>query len=168
MLMISFVDAFFRTGGEQFGFFVYDELVRQVYANSLDYVLANCIAAWATRYEKIPGLGKLDKISVSEQYVSRAKVLLSSLPPGPNLTGLHSLILLAWLQSSHLDEFCAFAQAANEMSSDMNITAAIGMSSGDPSRRQVLEQTWSSVRHLVNVSLKARSNLGGAAAGAHP
>lgn len=26
------------------------------------------------RYEKIPGLGKLDKMSVSEQYVSRAKV----------------------------------------------------------------------------------------------
>lgn len=26
------------------------------------------------RYEKIPGLGKLDKMSVSAQYVSRAKV----------------------------------------------------------------------------------------------
>jgi hypothetical protein len=50
MLMISFVDAFFRNGGEQFGFFAYDDLVRQVYANDLDYVLANCIAAWATRW----------------------------------------------------------------------------------------------------------------------
>lgn len=49
MLMIDFVNAFFRTGGEQFGFLVYDELVRQVYANDLDHVLANCIAAWATR-----------------------------------------------------------------------------------------------------------------------
>ena len=29
------------------------------------------------RYEKIPGLGKLDKMSVSEQYVSRAKVCRS-------------------------------------------------------------------------------------------
>ena len=38
------------------------------------------------------------------------------------------------------------------MSSDMNITAAIGISSGDPSHQQVLEQTWSSVGHLVNVS----------------
>jgi hypothetical protein len=50
MLMLSFVDAFFQTGGEQFGFLVYDELVRQVYADDLDYVLANCIAAWATRW----------------------------------------------------------------------------------------------------------------------
>lgn len=93
MLMISFVDVFFRTGGEQFGFLVYDELVRQVYTDDLDYVLANSIAAWATRwvtlisfnhcsdwshagprYEKIPGLGKLDKMSVSAQYVARAKV----------------------------------------------------------------------------------------------
>ena len=38
------------------------------------------------------------------------------------------------------------------MSSDMNITAAIGMSSEDPRHRQVLQQTWSSVSHLVNVS----------------
>lgn len=38
------------------------------------------------------------------------------------------------------------------MSSDLNITAAIGMSSADPSHRQVLQQTWSSVNHLVNVS----------------
>lgn len=71
------------------------------------------------------------------------------------------------------------------MSSDMNITAAIGMSSGDPSHRHVLEQTWSSVSHLVNVSseqasfpalsvlsqtlllVKAQSNLGNAAASAH-
>lgn len=43
-------------------------------------------------------------------------------------------------------------QAASKMSSDMNITAAIGMSSGDPGQRQVLQQTWSSVSHLVNVS----------------
>lgn len=49
MLMVSYVDAFFRNGGEQFGFLVYDELVRQVYANDLDHVLANSIAAWATR-----------------------------------------------------------------------------------------------------------------------
>jgi hypothetical protein len=49
VLMMSFVEAFFRTGGEQFGFLVYDELVRQVYADDLHYVLANCIAAWATR-----------------------------------------------------------------------------------------------------------------------
>ena len=38
------------------------------------------------------------------------------------------------------------------MSTDMNITAAIGMSSGDPRHRQVLQQTWSSVSHLVNLS----------------
>lgn len=50
MLMISFVDAFFRTGGEQFGFLAYDELVRRVYADDLDCVLANCIAAWATKW----------------------------------------------------------------------------------------------------------------------
>ena len=72
------------------------------------------------------------------------------------------------------------------MSSDMNITAAIGMSSGNPSRQQVLEQTWSSVNHLVNFSseqvsfpallivpqtlllVKAQSNLGNAVSGAHP
>jgi len=72
------------------------------------------------------------------------------------------------------------------MSSDMNITAAIGMSSGDPGHRQVLQQTWSSVSHLVNVSgeetsfsalltfsqtlsaVKAQSNLGSRAAAAHP
>jgi hypothetical protein len=71
------------------------------------------------------------------------------------------------------------------MSSDMNITAAIGMSSGDPSQRQILEQTWSSVGHLVNVSseqasflallmfsqtlllVKAQSNLGNRVADAH-
>ena len=72
------------------------------------------------------------------------------------------------------------------MSSDMNISAAIGMSSGDPGQRQVLQQTWSSVSHLVNVSgeeasfpallsssqtlpsVKAQSNLGNRAAAAHP
>jgi len=77
-------------------------------------------------------------------------------------------------------------QAANKMSSDMNITAAIGMSSGDPGQRQVLQQTWSSVSHLVNVSgepanfpallafsqtlssVKAQSNLGGRVAATHP
>ncbi|KAF9793395.1 hypothetical protein BJ322DRAFT_1103792 [Thelephora terrestris] len=150
-LMVSFVNAFYRTGGQQFGFLVYDGLMQQVYTNDLDHVLANSIAAWATRYEKIPELGKLDRTSVSEQYVSRAKLLFSSLPPGPNLSALHALIVLAWLQSSHLDEFYAFAQAANKMSSDMNISA-ISMSSGDPSHRQVLQQTWSSVSHLMNVS----------------
>ena len=50
MLMVGFLEVFFRTGGEQFGFLVYDELVRRVYADDLDYVLANCIAAWATRW----------------------------------------------------------------------------------------------------------------------
>ena len=68
----------------------------------------------------------------------------------------------------------------------MNITAAISMSSGDPNHRQVLQQTWSSVNHLVNVSgeeanfpalltfsqtlssVKAQSNLGNGAAVAHP
>jgi len=40
------------------------------------------------------------------------------------------------------------------MSSDLNITAAISMSSGDPSHRHVLQQTWSSVNHLVNFSGK--------------
>ena len=72
------------------------------------------------------------------------------------------------------------------MSSDMNITAAIGMSSGDPGQRQVLQQTWSSVSHLVNVSgekasfpalstisqtlpsVKAQSNLGNRVTAAHP
>lgn len=44
------------------------------------------------------------------------------------------------------------------MSSEMNITAAIGMSSGDPSHQQILEQTWSSVGHLVNASSK-RANF---------
>lgn len=48
-------------------------------------------------------------------------------------------------------------QAANKMSSDMNITAAIGMSSGDPTHRQVLQQTWSSVSHLVNISSEEAS-----------
>lgn len=38
------------------------------------------------------------------------------------------------------------------MSADMNITAAISMSSGDPRHRQVLQQTWSSVTQLVNFS----------------
>jgi len=50
MLMVSFIDAFFRTGGEQFGFLVYDELIRRVYDDDLNCVLANCIAAWATRW----------------------------------------------------------------------------------------------------------------------
>jgi hypothetical protein len=78
-------------------------------------------------------------------------------------------------------------QAANKMSSDMNITAAIDMSSGNPGHRQVLEQTWSSVSHLVNVStgevtsflallkisqtissVKAQSNLGNRVPAAHP
>lgn len=72
------------------------------------------------------------------------------------------------------------------MSSDMNISAAIGMSSGDPGHRQVLQQTWSSVSHLVNVSgkeasfpsllifsqtlslVKAQSNLGERTVATHP
>ena len=43
------------------------------------------------------------------------------------------------------------------MSSDMNIPAAVGMSSGNPSHRLLLEQTWSSVSHLVNMSSKQAS-----------
>jgi hypothetical protein len=71
------------------------------------------------------------------------------------------------------------------MSSDMNITAAISMSSGDPTHRQVLQHTWSSVSQLVNASreqtsfleplavsqtlssVKAQSNLGNSVAAAH-
>lgn len=166
ILMVNYVDAFFRTGGDQFGFLVYDKLVRQVYTNDLDHVLANCIAAWATRYEKIPGLDKPEK--AYEQYLGRARVLLSSLPPGPSLGFLHSLILLAWLHSGNLEELYAFAQAANKMSSDLNIPAAIGMSSADTSHRQVLQQTWTSVNHLVNFSMKAQSGLGNGVTGAHP
>jgi hypothetical protein len=45
------------------------------------------------------------------------------------------------------------------MSSDMNITAAIGMPSGDPRHRQVLQQTWTSVSHLVNISGEKASFL---------
>ena len=37
------------------------------------------------------------------------------------------------------------------MSSDLNIAAAIGMPSADPSHRQMLQQAWSSINHLVNV-----------------
>lgn len=43
------------------------------------------------------------------------------------------------------------------MSADMNITAAISMPSGDPTHRQVLQQTWSSIGHLMNVSSEQTS-----------
>ena len=48
--MNSFVDAFFRTGGGQFGFLEYDELTQRICAGDLNYPLANSIAAWATRW----------------------------------------------------------------------------------------------------------------------
>lgn len=45
------------------------------------------------------------------------------------------------------------------MSSELNITAAIGMPSGDPNQRQVLQQTWSSVNNLVEMSSESTNFL---------
>ena len=45
----EFSRSLFPYWGEQFGFLVYDELVRQVYADDLYYAIANCIAVWTTR-----------------------------------------------------------------------------------------------------------------------
>jgi hypothetical protein len=48
-LMISFIDAFFHNGGEEFGFLYYDDIVRLFYEDGLSPLLATCIAAWAVR-----------------------------------------------------------------------------------------------------------------------
>lgn len=153
LFMISFIDAFFRNGGPQFGFLYYDEIVRLFFQDSLSYILQACIAAWAVRYNSIPEFSNVDGRIVSSKYIAHAKTLLASMVYTPSLDNLHSLIILAWLGSEQLEEFCTYAKLANQMLRDLHVGGTLTSANVD---QQILDSTWSSVNHLVIVASKTQ------------
>jgi len=147
-LMMSFIETFFRNGGEDFGFLYFEDVVRSFYEDSLSSLLATCIAAWAVRYNTIPEFSRVDGRIISAKYVAHAKDLLAATGYRPSLTNLHSVIILAWLRSHNLEEFCAYAKLSSDMLRDIQAGGALGMNVD----QMVLDRTWSSVNQLVTLA----------------
>jgi len=149
LFMISFIDAFFHHGGDEFGFLYYDDIVRLFFQDDLSYLLATCIAAWAVRYNTIPEFSRIDGRLISSKYVAHAKELLASTGYVPCLASLHSVIILAWLRSDKLEEFYSYAKLASDMLRDVQGGGSMAIANID---QVTLDRTWSSVNHLVTVA----------------
>lgn len=157
-LMPHFIQLFFENLGGEFTFLSYEELLADFWDHVLPSLMANCIAAMASRYSNIPELTVRGLHNVAEAYTESAKTILSSVAHIPTIETLHAIMLLSWSEykNNRLSGFRAYCQMAMRMAMDLGLSDqnAIQMHPSE-SERNRRRSTWAGILqlHLTSSSL---------------
>ncbi|KAJ7287758.1 hypothetical protein C8J57DRAFT_1284831, partial [Mycena rebaudengoi] len=137
--------------GAEFPFVTYDEVSRDFWEQVLSPLLANCIAAMATRYSTLSELTVRGLHNVAETYGDNAKTILAAIAHIPSMDTLHGLMLLSWSEYKNnripgLRDYCQMAmRMAIELGlSDQNVNP-INTNETERNRRR---STWASILQL--------------------
>ncbi|KAJ6602198.1 hypothetical protein B0H10DRAFT_2081257 [Mycena sp. CBHHK59/15] len=149
--MAHFIQLFFEQLGAEFPFVTYDEVSRDFWDQVLSPLLANCIAAMATRYSTLSELTVRGLHNVAETYGDNAKTILSSIAHIPSMDTLHGIMLLSWSEYKNnrilgLRNYC---QMAMKMAIEVGLSdqngSPINVSESERNRRR---STWGCVLQL--------------------
>jgi len=149
--MAHFIQLFFEQLGAEFPFITYDEVSRDFWDQVLSPLLANCIAAMATRYSTLPDLTVRGLHNVGETYGDNAKTILASIAHIPSMDTLHGVMLLSWSEykSNRIPGLRSYCQMAMKMAMDLGVSdqnvSPINASEGERNRRR---STWASILQL--------------------
>ncbi|PFH52066.1 hypothetical protein AMATHDRAFT_57886 [Amanita thiersii Skay4041] len=159
-LMPHFIQLFFEHLGADFTFLTYETTFQNFCDQRLSPLLANCIAAMASKYSTYPELSVRGLHAVSETYVENAKNLLSSVAHIPTFDTLHALILLSWSEykNNRLQGFRAYFQTVVKMGMDLGLSEQDNVPiSANESQANCRRSTWASIvrLHLMASSFRA-------------
>ncbi|KAF8893922.1 hypothetical protein BD779DRAFT_1669438 [Infundibulicybe gibba] len=151
--MPHYIQLFFEHLGPEFPFVIYEEILGDFWDQKLTPLLANCIAAMASRYSNLPELTVRGLHNVAETYTDNAKArtILSSVAHIPTIDTLHATMLLSWSEykDNRITSFRAYCQMAMKMAIDL------GLSDQNPihlypseSERNRRRATWSNILQL--------------------
>ncbi|KAJ7209627.1 hypothetical protein GGX14DRAFT_534959 [Mycena pura] len=149
--MAHFIQLFFEQLGAEFPFITYDEVSRDFWDQVLSPLLANCIAAMATRYSTLPDLTVRGLHNVAETYGDNAKTILASIAHIPSMDTLHGVMLLSWSEykNNRIPGLRSYCQMAMKMAMDLGVSdqnvSPINASEGERNRRR---STWASILQL--------------------
>jgi len=150
-LMPHFIQLFFEQLGAEFAFISYEEILGEFWEQTLSPLLANCIAAMASRYSNLSELTVRGLHLVAETYADNAKTILSSVAHLPIIDTLHALMLLSWSEykSNRMAGFRAYCEMAMRMAIDLGLSDqnAIQMNPNENERNR-RRSTWASIVQL--------------------
>ncbi|KAJ7497054.1 hypothetical protein FB451DRAFT_1209882 [Mycena latifolia] len=149
--MAHFIQLFFEQLGAEFPFITYDEVSRDFWDQLLSPLLANCIAAMATRYSTLSELTVRGLHNVAETYGENAKNILASINHIPSMDTLHGVMLLSWSEykNNRIPGLRSYCQTAMRMAIDLGLSdqnvSPINASESERNRRR---STWASILQL--------------------
>ncbi|TFK44488.1 hypothetical protein BDQ12DRAFT_673081 [Crucibulum laeve] len=158
-VMQQFIPIFFERFGSEFTFLSYQLVMGDFWERSLPPLIANCIAAMASRYSTLPELVARGLHNVSDAYLENAKTVLNSVAHIPSIETLHGLILLSWAEykSNKIPSFRLYCQAAMRMAMDLGISDQNTIQvHADERERDRRRSTWASIVQLHMTSSSYR------------
>ncbi|KDQ49375.1 hypothetical protein JAAARDRAFT_143529 [Jaapia argillacea MUCL 33604] len=150
-LMPHFIHKFFDNMGSECPFLSNEDVIRRFLDQALPPLLANCIAALASRFSDLPQLTTQGLPNVAESYCSNAKNILSPIMHVPALDSLHALILIAMseFKSNRASGFRAYSEMAVRMAFDIGLSDSQSIQMTTSGReRSKLQATWSTAWQL--------------------
>jgi len=149
--MPHFIQLFFENLSGEFPFLAYDEVLAQFWEGTLPLLLANCIAAMAARYSTVAELTVRGLHIVAESYAESAKAILNTVAHLPQMSTLHALMLIAWLEykNNRVPAFRAYTQSAMTMAIDLGLSdqSTIQMNPSETERHR-RRATWTNIVQL--------------------
>ncbi|KAL0956218.1 hypothetical protein HGRIS_002374 [Hohenbuehelia grisea] len=158
-LMPHFIQLFFEHLAAEFAFLAYEEILAQFWEGTLPALLANCIAAMAARYSNLAELTVRGLHIVAESYAESAKAILSTVAHMPQMSTLHALMLIAWLEykNNRVSAFTAYTQSAMSMAIDLGLSdqSTIQMNPSETERNR-RRATWANIvqLHMTGSSIR--------------
>ncbi|KAJ7232766.1 hypothetical protein B0H12DRAFT_1144786 [Mycena haematopus] len=149
--MQHFIQLFFEQLGAEFPFVAYDEVSRDYWDQVLSPLLANCIAAMATRYSTMSELTVRGLHNVAETYGDNAKNILASIAHIPSMDTLHGIMLLSWSEykNNRITGLRTYCQMAMRMAMELGLSDQnIGPINATESERNRRRATWTSTLQL--------------------
>ncbi|KAJ7782830.1 hypothetical protein B0H16DRAFT_1494535 [Mycena metata] len=149
--MSHFIQLFFEQLGAEFPFVNYDDVSRDYWDNVLSPLMANCIAAMATRYCTLSELAVRGLHNVAETYADNAKNILTSIGHIPSMDTLHGVMLLSWSEykNNRIPGLRTYCQMAMRMAIDLGLSdqnvSPINATENERNRRR---STWASILQL--------------------
>ncbi|RDB24813.1 hypothetical protein Hypma_008003 [Hypsizygus marmoreus] len=151
MLMPHYIQTFFERFGGEYTFLTYEETIAEFWDRTLPPMLANCIAAMASRFSNLPELTVRGLHNVAETYADNAKTILASMAHIPTMDTLHALMLLSWSEykNNRVTNFRTYCQMAMRMAMDLGLSDQNALqghfSEKERSRRRA---TWANILQL--------------------
>lgn len=128
-LMTHFIQVFFEKYGTDFTFLSYQEALSDFWEQRMSLIVANCIAAIATKHSNLSDLTVRDLYNIAERYIDVAKHLVNSVAHIPALDTLHGMMLICWVESINrrLPGFRTYYGMAVKMSQDLGLQGNIDL-----------------------------------------